>query len=179
MGVDDADVEVGDEEGDGGSFVGSSDADVVEAAVVSEGDGAGFVDVVVAGAPVGSGAVLGWSGFGEAVVGGGGCFAVEAAVGSSVIIFVGEVVEEPLELVDGAGRGLGFEPFFEGLLESLDFAAGGGVVGPGVLLLDSQVGEEGFEGVAAAFPAGVAGGVDHGVVGQHRCGESRGGRRFR
>ena len=37
-GVDDVDVEVGDEEDDGGSGVGSSDADVVESAVVAESD---------------------------------------------------------------------------------------------------------------------------------------------
>jgi hypothetical protein len=45
-GVDDADVEVGDEEGDGGSGVGHADADVVDPAVVAEGDFAGGVDVV-------------------------------------------------------------------------------------------------------------------------------------
>ena len=39
-GVDDADVEVVDEQDDAGSGVGSSDADVVEAAVASEGDAA-------------------------------------------------------------------------------------------------------------------------------------------
>ena len=38
--VDDADVGAGDEEGDGGVFVGSADADVVEFAVVAECDGA-------------------------------------------------------------------------------------------------------------------------------------------
>ena len=38
--VDDADVGVGDEEGGGGVFVGSADADVVEFAVVAECDGA-------------------------------------------------------------------------------------------------------------------------------------------
>ena len=52
-GVDDADVEVGDEHDDGGSGVGSSDADVVEAAVVAQGDRAGVVDAVVADAVVG------------------------------------------------------------------------------------------------------------------------------
>jgi hypothetical protein len=42
-GVDDADVEVVDEHDDGGSGVGSSDADFVEVAVVAEGDFAGGV----------------------------------------------------------------------------------------------------------------------------------------
>jgi hypothetical protein len=43
-GIDDADVEVVDEDGSG---VGSADADVAEAAVVAERDVAGFVDAVV------------------------------------------------------------------------------------------------------------------------------------
>ena len=54
-GVDDADVEIVDEQDDAGSGVGSSDADVVESAVVAEGAGAGFVDFVVADSVVGVG----------------------------------------------------------------------------------------------------------------------------
>ena len=54
-GVDDADVEVGDEHDDVGSGVGSSDADVVESCVVAQGDYAGVVDAVVADAVVGFG----------------------------------------------------------------------------------------------------------------------------
>jgi len=57
-GVDDADVEVGDEEDDGGSGVGSADADVVEPAVVAQGDRAAVVDAVVSDATVGVGFVL-------------------------------------------------------------------------------------------------------------------------
>lgn len=47
-GVDDADVEVLDEQDDAGSLMGSADSDVVQSAVVTDGDGAGFVDSVVA-----------------------------------------------------------------------------------------------------------------------------------
>jgi len=47
-GVDDADVEVLDEQEDVGSGVGSSDADGVEPATVAQGDLAGFVDPVAA-----------------------------------------------------------------------------------------------------------------------------------
>ncbi len=54
-GVDDADLEVLDEQDDAGSGVGSADADVVESAVVAQGDGAGFVDAVVADPVVGVG----------------------------------------------------------------------------------------------------------------------------
>ncbi|HTO00016.1 MAG TPA: hypothetical protein VL068_05005 [Microthrixaceae bacterium] len=69
--VDDPDVEFGDEQEDVGSGVGSSDADVVKASVVAQGDFAGVVD------PVGSDAMMGvWSGggrcgFGSGLVDGG------------------------------------------------------------------------------------------------------------
>jgi hypothetical protein len=52
-GVDDADVQVGDEHRDGGSGVGSSDADVVQSTVVAEGDRAAVVHAVVSDAVVG------------------------------------------------------------------------------------------------------------------------------
>ena len=45
-------------------FVGSADADVVEPAVVAEGDGACFVDSVVADSEVGVDAVVFRTGFG-------------------------------------------------------------------------------------------------------------------
>ena len=75
-------------------------------------------------------------------------------------------------MVEVVGAVLGGEVFLEGLLESLDFSAGGGVVGCGVLLFDAEVSEAGLEGVSAAFPAGEAGGVDHGVVGERGRGKA-------
>jgi hypothetical protein len=42
----------------------------------------------------------------------------------------------------------------------------------GVLVGDPEVGQGGLEGVAAAAPAGEAGGVDEGVVGQHGGGKA-------
>jgi hypothetical protein len=60
------------------------------------------------------------------------------------------------------------EPFFEGLVEAFDFAAGGGVVGGGVDLGDAQPAEFVFERVASAFTPGEPGGEDHAVVGQGR-----------
>src|SRR5579875_2860261 len=54
-GVDDADVQVLDQHVDGGPGVGSADADVVEAAVVAEGELAVGVDAVGADAVVGVG----------------------------------------------------------------------------------------------------------------------------
>lgn len=52
-GVDDADVEVVDEQDDASCGVGAADADVVHADGASEGDGAGLVDAVVADPVVG------------------------------------------------------------------------------------------------------------------------------
>jgi hypothetical protein len=54
-------------------------------------------------------------------------------------------------------------------LEPFDLAAGGGVVGSGVLLVDAEPAQFGLEGVAAAFAAGEAGGEHHAVVRECRC----------
>ena len=103
-GVDDPDVEVGDEEDDGGSGVGSSDADVVESAVVAEGHRAAVVDAVVADPVVGVGVVAGRGGCGAGLVGGGrGGLAGERAVGSVVVVVLDETVEQCLELGEGGG----------------------------------------------------------------------------
>jgi hypothetical protein len=90
-------------------------------------------------------------------------------------VLIGEPVDEGLELGEG-GRllGLGGTPLLHGLLEPLDFAAGAGVVGAGVLLDDAEAAELGLEAVATAgavqAAAGQAGGEHHAVVGK------RGGR---
>jgi hypothetical protein len=84
-------------------------------------------------------------------------------VGTLVVVVVDERVQERLQLVDrGRLDGLGSEPFLEGLLESLDFALGGRVVGFAVLLGDVESLELGFEGVASALAAeaGEADGED-------------------
>ena len=93
-------------------------------------------------------------------------------MGAVVVVMAGEFVDEALELVEAVGSGLGFEVFLEGLLETFDFSAGGGVVGCGVLLFGAEVSEAGLEGVSAAFAAGEAGGVDHGVVGERGRGKA-------
>ena len=71
-GIDDPDLEVVDQQQDVGLGVGSADADVVQAAVDAQGDGAGLVDAVVADALVGVGgpATAGRGGFGAGLVGG-------------------------------------------------------------------------------------------------------------
>src|SRR5215207_4018203 len=63
----------------------------------------------------------------------------QGAVRAAPVVLLGEGVEQGLELGD-AGRLLllGGQPLLEGLLEPFHLAAGGGVVGPGVLLHDAQ-----------------------------------------
>ena len=50
--VEDADVQVVDEQGDAGAGEAAAQADVVQAAAVAQGDGAGGVDAVVPDPPV-------------------------------------------------------------------------------------------------------------------------------
>lgn len=85
---------------------------------------------------------------------------------SLVVVDGAEPVEECLELGEVLGGGLLVEPAFEGLLESFDLPAGGGMVRSAVLLDDAESSEFGFERVASAAPAGEACGEDHAVVRQ-------------
>ena len=71
-GVDDAYVEVGDEQDDAGSGVGSADGDVVQLAVESERDVAAGGDAVVADPVVGVVVAVAGAGFGSGGVGDGG-----------------------------------------------------------------------------------------------------------
>jgi len=105
-GVDDADVQVLDQEQDVGPGVGPADADVVELAGVAQGDGAVVIEPVGAHPVVGAGFTVAWCGFGAGGVGGGGGGPVgQGAVGPLVVVEAGEVVQQGLEL--GAGGGLG------------------------------------------------------------------------
>jgi hypothetical protein len=104
--VDDPDVEVLNEQDDGGSGVGPADADVEEAASVAKGDLALVVDDVVADAVVvvvelaaGDG-----SGLGQGVVDGGRRGAVgQRAVRALLVVEAREAIEQRLELVEGDG----------------------------------------------------------------------------
>ena len=113
--VDDPDVQVLDQQEDVGSGVGSSDADVVEAAVVAQGDDAGVVDAVAADPLVG-GLQAGGGGFGSGGVGGRGCSAGEGAVRTPLVVVLAEGVELGLEFGQGAGSGSLGEPFLQGLV---------------------------------------------------------------
>lgn len=167
-GVDDADVEVGDEQEDVGSGVGPADADVVETAVVAERDRAGLVDAVATDAQISVGARFAGGGFGAALVGGGGGGATGVSgVGAVVVVAVAERAKLALELGEVGGGGLVGEPLLHGGVEPLDFAAGGRVVGSRVLLDDALFAQLLLEAVeASSASAGEPGRVDESVVGE-------------
>jgi hypothetical protein len=101
--VDDPDVEVQDEQDDGGSGVGPADAEVEEAALVAEGDLAFVVDDVAADTVVVvEFAAGGGSGLGQGVVDGSRGGAVgQGAVRALLVVEAGEEIEERVELVEG------------------------------------------------------------------------------
>jgi hypothetical protein len=155
-------LEVVDEHQDAGSGVGPAGADVVEAAIVAEGELAVGVDAVGADAVVARRAGSAGGGFGPGGVGGGGCLAVwQAAVRPLVVVVGGEGVQGSLELGEGGGlAGLGGEPFLQGLPEPLGLPLGLGVVRLAVFLPDFQAAQLVLQAVAAA---GEPGGIDRAV----------------
>lgn len=87
-------------------------------------------------------------------------------MGPLAVVVVAEVVELVLERGQCGRWGLAGEPALEGLVEALDFAAGLGVVGPGV----AEVDPSGVQGDLEDDPAGasVAAGEDRAVVCEQR-----------
>ena len=93
--VDDSDMQVVDEQGDRGAGAAAAQADVVQAAVVADGDGAGGVDAVGADPPVRVDDQAAGGGLGSGGVGLPGGLAADRAVRSDVVV----VAAEPGELV--------------------------------------------------------------------------------
>ncbi len=89
-----------------------------------------------------------------------------------VAVVVAQFVELGLEFPKCFWSGFCSEPLFEGLVESLDFALGLGVVFASVFLSDAVAGGEVFVGV---FAACAAGGEDLAVVGEGGVGRPVGG----
>ena len=102
---EDPDVEVGDEDEDSGAAVAFTDPDVVESAVVAEGDSACFVDAVFSDSEVGGDdeAWAGWSGWGSVVEGFEGGASAEGAVGADGVVVGGEGCQLVLEGCQGGG----------------------------------------------------------------------------
>ena len=119
-----------DQDQDGFPGVAAAEADVVQAAVVAQGDDAGVVDAVVADAVVaGVDRGAGGDGFRAGGVGLRGCPPAQRAVRPDLVVVVPELVEQRLQLPDGGGSGLVVEPFLQSLVEALDFSAGLRVIG--------------------------------------------------
>ena len=94
-GVEHGDLQVFDEQSDVGSGVGSAESDVVQSAVVAQGDVAGFADAVGADPVVGVAAAVGaGGGLGAGGVGRGGGGAVgQGSVWPLAVVLVAEPVE--------------------------------------------------------------------------------------
>ena len=120
--------------------MGSADADGVEPATVAQGDLACCVDTVAADAVVGVDLAAARGGFGSAGVDGGrGGSMFEGPVRPLLVVGGGEPVRQRLQFGDRGGLvWLGGQLFLHRLLKAFDLAAGGGVVGSGVLLGDAQ-----------------------------------------
>jgi hypothetical protein len=122
---EDADVELVDQDEDVGAGVAAADADVVEPAVVAQGEHAAGVELVVADAVLGVvQGQAGRDGLGPGLVGLDRGAPAEGAVGPLGVVVAAEGVELGLELPQGPGPGPGGEPLLEGLVEPFDLAAG-------------------------------------------------------
>lgn len=75
-------------------------------------------------------------------------------MGALGVVVVGEFVEEALQFADGGCWGFGGYPFFECLVEALNFALGLGVSWAAVFLLDAVLVEGFLECVAPTFCPG-------------------------
>jgi hypothetical protein len=99
-------------------------ADVMEPAVVADGDDAGGVDFVVAYAVVRWDLLAGGQGFGPVVERLDGGAASRRPVWANAVVVGQECVDLVLQLGDGRRRGQGPQVLFPCLVEGLDLAAG-------------------------------------------------------
>jgi hypothetical protein len=102
--LEDADVEVVDEDYDIGAGAALAQADVVSAAGVADGDDAGGVDFVVAHPVVRRDLVAGGEGFGPGVERLDGGASVQRPVGSDGVVVGQEIVELGLQFGDRSSR---------------------------------------------------------------------------
>jgi hypothetical protein len=157
--VDDPDVAVGDEEHDAGAGVAAPDAEVQQLGSVAKGDLAGLVDAVSADSMFGGHdqTAPAWRCLGARGEGFDRGASAECAVGADGVVVGLEPVELGLQRGDAGRSALAGEPLLEGLVEALDLAAGLGVVGAGVLVVDAEGDQLEFDG---AGPVAALGGED-------------------
>lgn len=70
------------------------------------------------------------------------------------VVVIAELVEELLQVSNGVRGWPGGEPFFECLVESLNFSLGLRVSWPSVFLLDFVCCQDFFKGISPAFAPG-------------------------
>jgi hypothetical protein len=113
--VDDPDVQVVDQKGDRGAGEAGAEADVVQPAVVAQGDGTPAVDLVGPDPVVGGDDRAGGDGFGAGGVGLRRGAAAERPVGADRVVVAGESVQLVLQPGGCGRRRLCGEPFLLGL----------------------------------------------------------------
>jgi hypothetical protein len=134
--VDDADVQVVDEQADRGAGEPGAEADVVQPAVVAHGDTAAAVDLVVSDPVVGGDDRAAWNGFGPGLIGLGGGAPAQRAMRPDGVVVGLEPVQLVLQPDQSGGPGLSPQPFLLGLMEPFSLAAGLRMVRPGVVQPD-------------------------------------------
>jgi len=149
---DDSQLQVAGEDQDFGAGPAASDADVVEPAVVTQGELAVGVDGVAADTEVlaDADALPGRYRAGPGVPGGLGRLTADAAVRPLSAVVGGEGVQLGLQGGRGGSGVLAGEPFLQRLVQPLDLPAGLRVVGPAVAQGDAQGGELTFQSNPAA-----------------------------
>ena len=130
--VGDADVQIADEQQHRGAAQVGADADVVEPAVVTDGDGPAGVDLVGPEPVVGADDWPGRHRFGSGGIRLGWGAAAQGAVRPDGVVVATEPVQLALQLRDRCGRRLSAKPLLQGLVEPFHLAAGLGMVGAGV-----------------------------------------------
>src|SRR5688572_23238211 len=134
--VDDADVQVVDEQADRGAGEPGAEADVVQPAVVAHSDRAPAVDLVGPNPVVGGDDRAAWNGFGAALIGLGGGAPAQRAMRPDGVVVGLEPVQLVLQPDQSGGPGLSPQQFLLGLMEPFHLAAGLRMVRPRMMQPD-------------------------------------------
>jgi hypothetical protein len=134
---DDPQLQAAGEDEDFGAGPAAADADVVEPAVVAEGELAIGVDVVAADPEVlaDADALAGGDGPGPGVPGGLGGAAADRPVRPLGVVVGGEGIQLGLQPGEGGGGVLAGEPFLQRLVQPLDLSAGLRLTGQSKIIL--------------------------------------------
>src|SRR5512132_3706051 len=163
--VDDADVQVVDEQADRGAGEPGAEADVVQPAVVAHSDRAPSVDLVGPDPVVGGDDRAGRNGFGSGRIGLCGGAPAQRAVRLDGVVVGLEPVQLVLQSDQSGGPGLSPQPFLLSLVEPFHLAAGLRMVRAGVVQPDPSQSELDLQRDPAL--AALFGGEDRAIIGEH------------